>query len=223
MAIRERRLEVGRALGRDLRLAAVREFKATRTASGLTKEEVARAAGVSGPQYGRIERGLSPELSLERIAVIAAVLGLEPSLRFYPKGDPIRDAGSAVLLERLRERCHPSLAWRTEVPLPIAGDRRAWDALIRGSGPSPIGTWRVGVEAETRPNDVQALDRKLALKERDGEVDWLLLLLLDSRHNRSFLAAAGQVLRRRCPLDGRRALELLAAGAPLGARAVVLL
>jgi transcriptional regulator with XRE-family HTH domain len=223
MTVRERRVERGKALGRDLRLAAVREFRLTRTPSGLTKEEVARAAGISGPQYGRIERGLSPDVSVERIAVIATVLGLEPSLRFHPKGDPIRDAGFAALLERLHARCHASLAWRTEVPFPIAGDRRAWDALIRGTGPAPIGTWRVGVEAETRPNDVQALDRKLALRERDGEADWLLLLLLDSRHNRSLLAAGGAVLRRRCPLDGRRALELLAAGAPLGANALVLL
>ena len=80
-----------------------------------------------------------------------------------------------------------------------------------------------GVEAETRPNDLQALDRKLALKERDGGADWVVLLLLDSRHNRAFLAAHGDILRARFPLDGRRALELLGAGAPLGRNAIVVL
>ncbi|HET9345388.1 MAG TPA: hypothetical protein VFO05_06780 [Candidatus Limnocylindrales bacterium] len=42
-------------------------------------------------------------------------------------------------------------------------------------------------------------------------------------HNREFLAAHGSVLRARFPLEGRRALELLAAGAPLGRNALILL
>jgi hypothetical protein len=37
------------------------------------------------------------EVSLERVATIAAVLGLESSLRFFPKGDPIRDRAHAAL------------------------------------------------------------------------------------------------------------------------------
>jgi transcriptional regulator with XRE-family HTH domain len=198
-------------------LAAAHEFKVTRTASGLSQRSVATAAGISRPQYGRIERGLAPEVSVERIAVVASALGLEPSLRFYPSGDPIRDEGHASLLERLHARCHSSLVWRTEVPFPAPGDRRAWDAVIRGA------SWRAGVEAETRPNDLQALDRKLALKERDGEADWLILLLLASRHNRALLMEHGSVLRARFPLDARRALERLGTGAPLGGNALILL
>ena len=83
--------------------------------------------------------------------------------------------------------------------------------------------WRVGVEAETHPNDLQALDRKLGLKERDGGADWLVLLLLGSRHNRALLAGHESVLRARFPLDGRRAMELLGAGAPLGNNALIVL
>jgi transcriptional regulator with XRE-family HTH domain len=189
----------------------------------LSQRLVAGAVGISRPQYGRIERGLAPQVSLERVATIATVLGLEPSLRFFPSGDPIRDAGHAALLQRLHVRCHRSLVWSTEVAFPKPGDRRSWDALIRGVDPVSGDWWRAGVEAETHPNDLQALDRKLALKERDGGADWLVLLLLASRHNRALLAAHGAALRARFPLLARRALELLAAGAPLGGNALIVL
>jgi putative N-acetylmannosamine-6-phosphate epimerase len=43
----------------------------------------------------------------------------------------------------------------------MPGDRRAWDAVLL------IGTAQIAVEAETRPRDVQALQRRIALKRRD--------------------------------------------------------
>jgi hypothetical protein len=109
------------------------------------------------------------------------------------------------------------------VAFPNPGDQRAWDALISGVDPVSRDQWRIGVEAETHPNDLQALDRRLSLKERDGGADWIVLLLLASRYNRALIAAHGPVLRARFPLDGRRALELLGAGAPLGVNALILL
>ena len=81
----------------------------------------------------------------------------------------------------------------------------------------------MGVEAETRPTDLQALQRRLALKLRDGGVDELILVLADTRHNRAFLQAHGDELMRQFPVPGRRAMELLAAGAHPGGCAVVLL
>src|SRR5258707_898660 len=132
MAIRQRRVDLGQDRGRRLVDLTAAEFKAARTNAALSQEDVSSAAGISRPQYGRIERGRSPEVSLARIARIAAVLGLDASLRFYPSSDPIRDAAQLALLERLRVRCHPSLIWRTEVPFPGPRDLRAWDAVIRG-------------------------------------------------------------------------------------------
>jgi transcriptional regulator with XRE-family HTH domain len=224
MAVRQRRVDVGAARGALLVAATGHEFMAARMNSALSQDDVSRAVGISRPQYGRIERGISPEVSIATIARIAAVLGLEASLRFYPAADPIRDAAHRELLERLRVRLHESLRFRTEVPFPASGDRRAWDAVIEGFAGSSSGAWRRGaVEAETRPTDAQALERKLALKERDGRADWLVLLLADTRHNRAFLAGPGAALRVRFPLEGRRALELLAAGANLGSNAIILL
>lgn len=224
MAVRQRRADLGAERGITLVAMAGREFKAARLNAGLSQDDVSCAAGISRPQYGRIERARSPEVSLARLATIAAVLGLETSLRFFPAGDPVRDAGHVALLERLRARLHSSLAWRTEVPFPQAGDLRAWDATVAGFQIPAGRTRRRGaVEAETRPVDLQALDRKLALKERDGGADWVILLLANTRHNRSLLAGPGATLRARFPLEGRRALELLAAGVDPERNAIVLL
>jgi transcriptional regulator with XRE-family HTH domain len=224
MGARQQRLALGDGRGRRLVSLTGSEFKLARLNAALPQREVSSAVGLSRPQYGRIERGLSPEVSLARIAKIAAVLGLDASLKFYPASDPIRDGAHLELLERLRVRCHPSLTWRTEVPFPRSGDLRAWDAVIRGFASPPGHRYvRGAVEAETRPVDVQALDRKLALKERDGGADWMILLLADTRHNRALLAGPGKVLRARFPLDGRRALELLGAGVDPGANSLILL
>jgi transcriptional regulator with XRE-family HTH domain len=224
MPVHERRIDRGLARSRLVVARTGREFFAARTNAGLSQAGVAAPAGISRSQYGRIERGECPEIPLASIVAIAAALGLDASIRFFPVADPVADVAHRALLERLHQRCHPSLTCQTEVPLPIAGDRRAWDAVISGfvhRGPATSG--RCGVEAETRPNDVQALDRKLALKIRDGDVDTVVLLLADTRHNRAFLRGPGEALRTRFPFDGKRALELLAAGVAPPANAIVLL
>ena len=224
MTVRERRSDVGGAHGRQIVAATCSELAAARRDAALSQAVVSGLVGISPSQYSRIERGLSPNVPVPTLARIAAVLGLRLSMRLFPVGDPLRDAAQLKLLERLRIRLHPSLRWSTEVPLPRPGDPRAWDGLIRGFL-APAGSERVrgAVEAETGPRDVQALERKLALKQRDGDVDWLILLLADTRRNRAFLAGAGAGLRSRFPLDGTRALELLGAGVDPGQNALVLL
>ena len=135
---------------------------------------------------------------------MGAAVGLDLAARLYPAGEPIRDVAHRALIERLRLRLHPSLTLLTEVPLPIPGDRRAWDAVIRGLD------WQMPVEAETRPRDAQALDRRIALKLCDAGFDKVILLLLDSAHNRRLVASGA--LAGRYPIDGRSALARLAQG-----------
>ena len=224
MAVRQRRVDGGVEGGGFLVGQVGREFKGARLNAGLSQQDVADAVGISRPQYGRIERGRSPQVSLVTIATIAAVLGLEASLRPFPVGDPIRDAGHVALLQRFGSHLHDSLAWRTEVAFPRPRDPRAWDGIVSGFRyPANRMSRRGAVEAETRPVDVQALERKLGLKERDGGADLLILLLADTRHNRALLVGASATLRSRFPLDGRRALELLADGVDPAANAIVLL
>ena len=112
---------------------------------------------------------------------------------------------------------HASLTWRTEVPLPIMGDRRAWDAVIRGRG------FVVAVKAETRPLDVQAVSRRIALKRRDGGVDGVLLLVSDTRHNRSALAVSRETLRSDFPGDTRVILQRLGTAEDPGGGGIIVL
>jgi len=195
-------------IGRELDLAIRRH--------GLSYTAVGGAVGLSGSQVGRVARGRSPELTVVQASRLLAAVGLELSIRSYPAGEPLRDAAHLALLARLRRRLHASLAWRTEVPLARNGDLRAWDAVIRAP------RWSVGVEAETRPTDLQALERRLALKQRDGEMPTIVLLLADTRHNRAIVAGTPD-LADRYPVRGRAALAALEAGTHPGGSVLILL
>jgi hypothetical protein len=157
---------------------------------------------------------------LEFLSAYCAVLGLELSLRTYPAGDPIRDRAQLALLERLRGRLHPNLRWRTEVPLPIERDLRAWDADIRGTTPAP---WRARVEAETKLADLQALERRLTLKHRDDPGGHLILLVSDTRANRAGLRSLRDGLAELLPLRTREVLGAIADGRDPGAGGIVIL
>jgi transcriptional regulator with XRE-family HTH domain len=191
----------GRALGQRLVQRLSTEIDNAARDRGLSYASIGRATGLSGQQVGRICRGEAGEVSLVRLTELATVVGLDLAARTYSGGTPLRDRAHAALLERLRARLPVSLHWRTEVPIvqmPGAPDQRAWDAMI--SGPS----WLVGVEAETRVADLQALERRLALKRRDGAVDAVILLLNDTRHHRILLdsvpALAGFAMPARAAL-----------------------
>jgi transcriptional regulator with XRE-family HTH domain len=196
------------ALGRELRHA--------RIGAGLSQRALEAATGVSHSEICRIERGRAPNVPLRTLLVLATALGLTIPTRPFPQGDAIRDAGHARLLERLRVRLDPGLRWRTEVPLPTPGDRRSWDAVTGAD------QWRLGVEAETVIHDTQALERRLALKRRDGGVDHLILLVADTPRNRQALAAAPAAFSD-LPLRARAILTALAAGRDPGGSGIVML
>ena len=217
MGTRERRIDAGMARGRALTTTLLQELRNARLDRGLGGADIARELEISPAQYSRIERGLTASLSIEQASVLLAAVGLELVARAYPSGEPLRDAAHAALLSRFRAMLHRSLRFMTEVAFPTPGDRRAWDAVVTGAD------WRHGVEAETRPRDRQALERRMALKLRDGDVSSMSLLLLDSRHNRDFVRAHGDVLAERFTVPGRRAVELLRAGVNPGGSSVILL
>jgi transcriptional regulator with XRE-family HTH domain len=195
---------------------AAEDIRRSRTGAGLSLRAASKAAGIDHATLWRFERGMATALSVEEIAAVGAVVGLDVRLRAYPAGDPIRDAGQQQLLERLRRILHPSLGWRTEVPLPDDGDRRTWDAMIRAA------IWRMAVDAETVLADVQSVERRFNLKAADSGSDLALLLVADTRRNRRALAAAptafGGLDRNARPL-----LRALRRGARPPGSAIVLL
>jgi transcriptional regulator with XRE-family HTH domain len=216
MATRERAADFGaRSVRKTLRTIG-EELRARRVQLGLSQRTVAEATGCSHTQIWRIEKGDYLSVAFRDLVVLAAVLGLDLSARCYPHGHPLRDAAHRALLERLRRLVGPSWTWRTEVPFPGVDDRRAWDALLTGPA-------RIGVEGETRPTDGQDLERRVNLKARDGGVDHVILLLSDSRHNRS-LVREHDLKIGDSPLVPRRALiAALAEGRDPRGNAILLL
>lgn len=205
---RRRADEELRRLGRDARSA--------RVGAGLSLRSVAAVAGTSHQQVLRFERGRTAHLSVRDVGAWCSTVGLDLVLRAYPAGDPIRDAGQQRLLDRLRPHVHASLRCRTEVPLPIHGDLRAWDLLIEGPD------WRIGVEGETVLDDLQALERRLRRKGRDGGMEHVILLVADTRRNRRAIAAAPAAFAG-FSRDPRATLSALRAGLDPGRSAIVFL
>jgi transcriptional regulator with XRE-family HTH domain len=196
------------------------EHRDARVAAGLSLRTAAAASGGSRSQLCRFERGELDRVSIQDLGAWFSILGLDLSLKLYPTGDPIRDRAQLALLERLRARLHPSLRWRTEVPLPRGGDLRAWDAEVR---PPPPARWRARVEAETRIADGQALERKLGLKVRDDPGGHLILLVADTRANRRALATLDVGLRKLLPRSTRDILACLGRGdEPPGSGIIIL-
>ncbi len=190
--------ETRRRLGVEIRLA--------RLTAGLSQRSAGAAAGMSHAQWGRIERSQCRQLTIDQATRAAMAVGLRLVASTYPEGDAVRDAAQLGLLDRFRSRLPPGTPWRTEVPLPMLGDRRAWDAMIELSGEL------AGCEAETKLFDIQALERRLALKLRDGGVDVLLLVVADTAANRRVLSLHRGALRELLPLDGRQVLGALRHG-----------
>ena len=192
------------------------EWRHLRQSAGISQATVARAAGVSRSTYARIERSRLAEIGLRRASAITAILGGDLSVRIYPGGPPLRDAGHVALLARFESRLAATWRIRHEAPMPQAADPRAWD--LRLDGPTSI-----GVEAETRPRDLQKLERSMNLKQRDSGVLRMVLLVSGTRHNRELLRATLPVLRPTFPLSTSEVLRALAEGRDPGANGLVVL
>jgi hypothetical protein len=155
-------------------------------------------------------------VTVERIAVVAAALGLDLRIGLFPSGSPVRDAAHLALIERLRQRVSPGLRWPAEVPVPLPGDLRSADVVIDGASVDAM------VEAETRLDDLQALERRIRIKQRDLRTRRLILLIADTRHNRSVLATYPELVER-FPISTRACLAALRDGRDPGGDAIVVL
>jgi transcriptional regulator with XRE-family HTH domain len=217
MGTRERRFDRARRLARHALATIGEEFREARLAAGLTQRQVAAAVGISHSELSRIERGLAIWVPYETLVIIAAVLGLDLPLRAFPVGGPVRDRAQLDLLAKFRAALPKDLSWRTEVPLRIERDLRAWDAVVSGPG------WKVPLDAETRLRDVQALARREALKRRDDDTETMILLVSDTRNNRQVLRLAKPDLVADFPVPGRIALAALSSGQRPPGSAIVIL
>jgi len=217
MPTRESRSDRGRRRGRQLAGAIVGELRDARVSAGASQTELARALGWSQQNYSRFELNQLREISLIDISVAASMLGLEPSLSFHRIGPALRDKGHEALIGRLLRLLSPAWHVAREVPFPNPGDPRWWDLLLR------LPDFRLGVEAETRIRDMQALVRRMKERAREGGADELLLVLSDSAHNRGLVGELRQALGEDFAMARGDALRALRAGDGLRGSAVVLL
>ena len=195
-----------------------REIAAARRSAGATQRHVAARAGISASQLGRIERGELRRPSLDVLCRAARAAGLAASLKLYPEGPRLRDAGQLGVLVRFDRISAPPIRTSREAKLPVPGDQRAWDERLTD------GMSNASVECEVHVHDVQAIQRRIALKQRDDpNAGIVILLLADTVHNRRVLAQHREALRAQFPLDGGAILRALRAGRIPAASGLLLL
>ena len=153
----------------------------------------------------RIERGRATA-SLDDLAALAGVVGLDLVIRLYPGGSPVRDAAHARIMGRLKAMLPAHFQLASEVPMPILGDQRAIDAVLVKPALS------VGFELESRLLDAQALVRRVMLKKRDARLACMVLVLPDTPANRLSVATAQPTVSAAFALDHRATLRTLRAG-----------
>lgn len=196
----------GTRRGRRLLHELGAEIRAARKAAGLSQAGVAKTAGMSSSEISRIELGEAPWLDIVSAACICAIVGLDLSVRAFPGPTPVRDAPHLRLMSSFRAQLGAGLVLRTEVPIGPLRDLRAWDLTATDRRET------AAAEFETRLTDAQALARRVTLKCRDSGVAIVILVLLDTAHNREAIGAARAYLRPLFPLDSTAILNALRAG-----------
>ncbi|HEY4189726.1 MAG TPA: helix-turn-helix transcriptional regulator [Candidatus Limnocylindrales bacterium] len=109
------RLSVTRA--RSLRRSTGAQLLDLREERGLSQREVAAAIGLDRSWLSKAESG-DANLTIEALAKIATVLGVEASLRLYPATGPrLHDHTQVTLIEALLALLHARWRARLEVPV----------------------------------------------------------------------------------------------------------
>jgi transcriptional regulator with XRE-family HTH domain len=207
MTTRQRPGDLGADDARRQLQTVGREIRDVRRILGISIAVAARRAGTSASQFGRIERGVLRRPSVDQVFRAARAVGLEPALRLHPTGVRVRDTAQLGVLARFERLLVHPLRMRREVPVPRAGDLRAWDGRVSD------GTGSASIEAESRLWDAQATERRIALKSRDDPDAGVVILVLNrTAHNRRVLAEHREALRSRFPLDGAAIARALRAG-----------
>lgn len=217
MTTRERPADRGSRRGRRSLDEVIREFREARVGAGVSQKVIGTAIGRSAAWVSWTESGENESLSIVDASQMLACVGLDLSVRAYPAGRGVRDEAQLALIARLKSLVVSRWEWRTEVPIPRAGDPRAWDVVLRGP------TVSIGVEAETRLRDIQAIDRRVMLKLRDSMLDRVIILIASTRTNRATLREVGDSIRTNYPISSHRALDALVNGRDPGGNAILVL
>lgn len=217
MPNRIRGIDEARRLWHQRRVAIGSDLRAHRLIRGATQAAVGAAVGVSRSEISRRERGDAPHVRAGALCEHAAAVGLKLSISTYPIGGGVRDAGQLKLTNRFLDRVSNDFGRELEATLPIPGDLRAIDLVLRAPG------CLIAVEVVTRVSDVQAQIRAARAKARDIDATRLILVVQATHANRRALEEARATVEGAWDLDTRRVLATLAAGRQPAGDAIVLL
>ena len=217
MANRSRALDVAMRSWQRARVELGGELREARLARGLTQAQVATAIGTSGARVSRVEQGRVPTVRTRALIQHGAAVGLRVSVKAYPAGGGLRDAGQAAYIARFAERIGRQWRIQLEAPMPVSGDVRAVDILLRA------GELTIAVEVITRLRDLQAQLRAATEKARDIGASRFVLVIAATHANRRALADARPALVGAFDLDARAVLGALRAGRDPGRDAAILL
>ncbi|MGH2418136.1 MAG: helix-turn-helix domain-containing protein [Candidatus Limnocylindria bacterium] len=192
------------------------ELAGARRTCGATQADVARALGWSPSKVRRIERGQRTSVTHLELASFASVVGLRYSGRMFLGTTRLRDATQLEMIGGYRALA-AGCGWacRIEDPIPITGDLRAFDLMLRAQ------SVRVAHEFISRLHDVQAQIRPLAQKQRDSSVNTLILVIRDNVQNRRLAREANGMLRDLFPLTTRDVLQAIREGRDPGSNGIV--
>lgn len=194
-----------------------RDIRIGRITAGMTQRQVGSALRRSHSWVSRLESGRMKMVSVVELARAAAVVGLKLHVATYPAYRRPLDGPQLDLLHRFNQRLHARWRHQLEVPVPIPGDLRAVDEVIRMDG------CVIAVEAYTRMADVGRQLRSARQKQRDIGSDRLIILVGASHANRRMLRGAGAILDQDLPIGTRAALRTLSAGEDPGGDCLILL
>jgi transcriptional regulator with XRE-family HTH domain len=216
MAGRTTPLEEGRRIAEIVGRELADELRNARLGRGLTQAQLGKSIGVDRERVSAVERRRPRAMTVEQLALQAAVLGMKLSVKLYPLGDAVRDIAQIRYINRFIERV--GAAWRValDVPIPLPGDLRAIDVVLTGA-------CVIAVEVVTRLRDVQAVIRSAQLKQRDFGATRVVIVVAGTHANRKALALARSGLGAAFDLDSQQVLRLLASGNDPGRDAIILL
>ena len=208
-----------------------------RPAGGGTNDELplamscARDAWPTVPANGRSARlsayrrlrshganaAMPQNVSVVSLAEHAAAVGLRLSVQVYPAGGAVRDGAQLRYIDRFLSRVSDSFLRELEAVIPLPGDFRAIDIVLRAPG------CLIAVEVITRLHDIQAQLRLAQAKARDIGATRLIMAVAATHANRRALDQARPALATAWDLDTRRVMTALGAGRQPDRNAVVLI
>lgn len=193
--------------------AVGRSVRDARQLAGMTRCQASARAGVARSTWERIELG-SRAVTLASLVAACDAVGLDLVCQTYPGREPsLRDSGQLEIAQYLAAMASPS--WKVSFEEPAGEHGQAIDQVLWS--PTEV----VAVEIERLLLNWQSQFRRWTAKRdwlaaRHARPVRLVIVVADTRRNRSVVAPFAPTLTRILPAGSRAVLGAIRSGGPLG-------